>query len=45
VEALPKPGKDPKFPKNLRPISLLPSAGKVLENVILEIVKIGKSWH
>jgi hypothetical protein len=32
VVALPKPGKDPKFPKNLRPISPLPSTGKVLES-------------
>jgi hypothetical protein len=39
VVALPKPGKDPKFPKNLRLISLLPSTGKVYEKVILEIVK------
>jgi hypothetical protein len=39
VIALPKPGKDPKFPQNLRPISLLPSTGKVFEKVILEIVK------
>jgi hypothetical protein len=37
VVALPKPGKDPKFPQNLCPISLLPS---VFEKVILEIVKI-----
>jgi hypothetical protein len=37
VIALPKPGKDPKFPQNLRPISLLSSTGKVFEKVILEI--------
>jgi hypothetical protein len=39
VVALPKPGKDPKFPQNFRPISLLPSTGKVFEKVILQIVK------
>jgi hypothetical protein len=39
VVALPKPGKDPKFPQNLRPISLLLSTGKVFEKFILEIVK------
>jgi hypothetical protein len=39
VIALTKPGKDPKFPQNLRPISLLFSTGKIFENVILEIVK------
>jgi hypothetical protein len=39
VEALPKPGKDPKWPQNLHPISLLSSKGKVFEKVILEIVK------
>jgi hypothetical protein len=38
VVALTKPGKDPKLPQNLRPISLLSSTGKVLEKVILEIV-------
>jgi hypothetical protein len=39
VAALSKPGKDPKFPQNLRPISFLSSAGKVFEKVISEIVK------
>jgi hypothetical protein len=39
VVALPKPDKDPKFPQNLRPISLLSSVGKVFEKIILEIVK------
>jgi hypothetical protein len=39
VIALQKQGKDPKFPQNLRPISLLSSTGKVFEKVILEIVK------
>jgi hypothetical protein len=34
-----KPGKDPKFPQNLRSINLLSSTGKVFEKVILEIVK------
>jgi hypothetical protein len=39
VVALSKPGKDPKFPQNLRPSSLLFSTGKVFEKVILEIVQ------
>jgi hypothetical protein len=39
VIALPKPGKDPKFPQNLRPISLLSSTGKEFEKVILEMLK------
>jgi hypothetical protein len=39
VVALPKPGKDPKFPQNLRPISLLSTTGKVFEKVILELVQ------
>jgi hypothetical protein len=43
VVALPKPGKDPKFPQNLRPISLFSSTGKVFEKVMLEIVKRRKT--
>jgi hypothetical protein len=42
--ALSKPGKDSKFPQNLRPISLLSKTGKLFEKVILKIVQrhIGK---
>jgi hypothetical protein len=39
VIALPKPGKDPKFPQNLCPISLLSTTGKLFEKVILNIVQ------
>jgi hypothetical protein len=39
VVPLPKPGKDPKLPQNLRPINLLSSTGKVFEKAILEIVQ------
>jgi hypothetical protein len=31
---IPKPGKDPKFPQNHRPISLLSSVGKVIKRLI-----------
>jgi hypothetical protein len=36
---LPKPGKDPKFPKNLRPISLFSTTGKLFEKVILQLLQ------
>jgi hypothetical protein len=39
VITLPKPGKDPKFPQNLHPISLLSTMGKLFEKVILKIVQ------
>jgi retron-type reverse transcriptase len=39
VITLPKPGKDPKFPQNLRPISPLSTTRKLFEKVILNIVK------
>jgi hypothetical protein len=39
VIALPKSGKDPKFPQDLRPISLLSTTGKLFEKVVLKIVQ------
>jgi hypothetical protein len=39
VLTLPKPGKDTKLPPNLRPVSLLPTTGKLLEKVILKMVQ------
>ena len=36
IIALPKPNKNPMFPQNHRPISLLNHAGKVLERIILD---------
>jgi hypothetical protein len=37
VVALPKPGKDPTIPPNLRSISLMPSTGKLFEKILLQI--------
>jgi Reverse transcriptase (RNA-dependent DNA polymerase). len=39
VVTIPKQGKDPKFPQNRRPISLLSCLGKVYEKIILERFK------
>jgi len=39
IITLPKPGKDQKFPQNLRPISFLSSTGKLFEKVIQKIVQ------
>jgi hypothetical protein len=35
----PKPGKDPKFPQTLCPISILTTTGKLFEKAILKIIK------
>jgi hypothetical protein len=39
VTALPNPGKDPKFPQNLRPISLLSTKAKLSEKAIQKIIQ------
>jgi hypothetical protein len=39
VIILPKTGKDPKFPQNLRTISLLSTTGKLFEKIILQFLK------
>jgi hypothetical protein len=39
VITLPKPGKDPKYPRNLHPISLLSTTDKLYEKIILNIVQ------
>jgi hypothetical protein len=40
VVTLPKPGKDPKFPQNLRPICLLSTTDKIFEKVIQKVVQM-----
>jgi hypothetical protein len=39
IMTLPKPGKDPTFPQNLLPISLLPTTFMLFEKIILKIVQ------
>jgi hypothetical protein len=39
VITIPKPGKDPKFPQNVRPISLLSTTGTLFEEVILKRIQ------
>jgi hypothetical protein len=39
VLTLPEPGKDPKFPQNLHPISLLSTTGKLFEKLILKTLQ------
>jgi hypothetical protein len=38
IIALPKPGKKPKFPENLRSISLLSTTGKLFEKLTLKTI-------
>ena len=40
VKVIPKPGKDAKFAKNYRPISLLSCVGKVLERIIADRISV-----
>jgi hypothetical protein len=39
VITLQKPGKDPRFPQNVRPITLLSTTGKLFDKIILKIVQ------
>jgi len=39
VTTLSKPGEDPKFLQNLRPIGLLSTTGKLFDKIVLKIVQ------
>lgn len=44
IIALPKPGKSPLYPENLRPITLLNTMSKILERIILKFISQQKCY-